>query len=73
MSRVDIDEKIAGVILAISCSNKVTCVGLGRGGSVVAQRVQGFGEPLERVDAHDVAALKKAANSIFMPLAASNL
>ena len=32
MSRVDIDEKIAGVILAISCSNKVTCVGLGRGG-----------------------------------------
>ena len=43
------------------------------GGSVVAQRVQGFGEPLERVDAHDVAALKKAANSIFMPLAASNL
>ena len=42
-------------------------------GSVVAQRVQGFGEPLERFDAHDVAALKKAANSIFMPLAASNL
>ena len=34
MSRVDIDEKIAGVILAISCSNKVTCVGLGRVGEV---------------------------------------
>ena len=42
-------------------------------GSVVAQRVQGFGEPLERVDAHDVAALKKAANGISVPLAASNL